>query len=153
MCLETIRNHLGLTPVGKPSNTQPITANEILQIIAGNAGVYPTAKFYDAEYKTTTFADYDRFIRHSMVDLMTYENEFMDCDDFAIALWGEFTRTKYWSGLAFGAISVTYDNQEGAHALNIMITNDHTAYYVEPQNDKKWLMESEKHMIPYFVIM
>lgn len=153
MCLETIKNILGFTELGKPKDTQTITANDIIQLIAQNLGYYPNMKMFDNQYRTTTFGEYNRFIKQSRVDWLTYEAEDLDCDDFAIALWGEFSRTKHWSGLAFGEISCTYKSKPGAHALNIMITNDHSVYYVEPQRDTYQLMINEKEMIPYFIMM
>ena len=148
-----MRNLLGLTEIGKPKNTQKITASDIMQEIVGVLGYYPNFKMFDNDYLTTDFGEYDRFIQHSKINWLTYESEYMDCDDFAIALWGEFTRTKHWSGLAFGQISVGKKSDPSfAHAINVFITNDHEVYYCEPQNDKVWLMRVEQNYEPYFIM-
>ena len=152
MCLQTIRNLLGLTEIGKPKNIKKITASDIMQEIVGVLGYYPNFKMFDNDYLTTDFGEYDRFIQHSKIDWLTYESEYFDCDDSAIALWGEFTKTKYWSGLAFGQISVKEKSTNDYHALNIFITNDHEIYYCEPQNDKIWLMKNENDLEPYYIM-
>jgi len=152
MCIETLRNILGLTELGKPKDTKKTTSNDIFQLIAAVLGYYPNVKFFDDDYKTTTLEEYKRFIQYSKVNWLTYESEYFDCDDFAIALWGEFTKTKYWSGLAFGEISVHNKKTDGCHALNIFITNDEAVYYCEPQNDSIFLLNSKPEYEPYYIM-
>ena len=83
----------------------------------------------DKEYTLCHYDDVAYFLSISQINKIDYEAEIMDCDDFAAALWGEFSKPP-WSGLAIGYLWTE------VHALNCVITEDMKLLFLEPQTDE-----------------
>ena len=85
----------------------------------------------DLKYKVTTIEEIRRFLEHDRTDELS-GTEFIDCDDFAFRLKGQFT-AEGWSGVPIGIIF------EGIHAFNIVVVIDDEKrlrlYEIEPQLD------------------
>jgi hypothetical protein len=92
---------------------------------------FPNAALYlsDNEYTLCHYDDVAYFLAVSQVNKIPYTAESMDCDDFAAALWGEFSKPP-WSGLAIGYVWTE------VHALNCVITEDWRLLWLEPQTDE-----------------
>jgi len=152
MCIEQLKQYFEKDQIGKPKYTKKIGDLQIEDLIIMNLGYKPVIKTFDSWYKTTKFLEYDRFIDNDKTNWNKYQPEYTDCDDFAIALWGSFSKNPNWSSLAFGVVCADFNNGKNAHAFNIFITNDHSVFYCEPQNDKIWLMSADKKYKPYFIM-
>ena len=150
MCITLLKNLIKKLQTNKPKNTQTITSEQLYNLIKK---LYPKCniKIFDNKYKTTTFSEYLRFIFSDDTNINKYTSEYMDCDDYAIALYGSFSKYKGWSSLAFGIVCASTKNN--AHAFNIFIDNKHEIYFCEPQNDKIWLAKNDKKYNPYFIMI
>lgn len=100
----------------------------------------------DRKYRITSIDEIRRFIGWDNVNIFPYVAEWHDCDDFAIALNGDFAKYPGWS--AFPVALVWADYGIGAHAFcltiaweSLNITEPHI-YYIEPQNDHEIAAES-----------
>jgi len=156
MCFNLIKEkivELLYTPkeeISKPKNVVASYSWALEQTINQK---YPNCiiRLLDWNYKTTTLGEYARFVDYDAVNFNQYIAEYMDCDNFAISLWGAMKRSKNWGGLAFGYVEVVIS--EGVHhAINCFITNDGSFYFLEPQNDSYWLAGT-KGWTPYFIMI
>ncbi|MCK5235916.1 MAG: hypothetical protein KAR06_02935 [Deltaproteobacteria bacterium] len=92
----------------------------------------------DRTFEITTIAELRRFVEWSGVDKLKYEAEFLDCDDFAVALAGEFARYPGWSGFP---VTFLWGDIYGGHAFCTAVAwksledKTPTVYFIEPQND------------------
>lgn len=92
---------------------------------------FPKAKLFLSDSYTflCSYDDIASVLAASNVNSMEYVEEVMDCDDFAAALWGEFSRPP-WSRYAVGLVWTDL------HALNICVADDSEIYFIEPQTDE-----------------
>ena len=113
----------------KPTGTQYVTVGWLHNKLV-KAGV-PSNILYLSDsklYRLPSYDDIALFLARSHVDKEVYEDETFDCDDFALALAGEFS-VKPWAEVTFGLIWTN------THAFNIFVTED-DVFYVEPQSDE-----------------
>ncbi len=92
---------------------------------------FPKARIYlsDNEYTLCHYDDVAYFLAINEIDKMSYKKEEFDCDDFATALWGDFSKPPF-SGLTIGLVWTN------VHALNLVITDDYKILFLEPQTDE-----------------
>lgn len=81
--------------------------------------------------------DLDQFLSDDQTDRLEYQDETLDCDDFAAILYGNSNKPPY-NALAWGLLWTD------VHAMFIAVMEDSTVRFVEPQNDKYTI-----HMEPY----
>jgi (2Fe-2S) ferredoxin len=91
--------------------------------------VKPTDKYY----KTISLDDVARIMRERKLHEIPYEEDFFDCDDYAICLAAILCR------YAVGQVSIKnyeYDvkDKRHYHALNIFIDHDLRVWYADAQN-------------------
>lgn len=145
-----MKNFLDKNILGSPKNKTKINNTKLQDIIESKI---PDCylKLNDRKYYTTSFEEHMRFIEYSKVDLQPYIPEYHDCDDFAIALWGEYRGNIKWSGIAFGLMFV--ETPSYRHAINFFVDNLDDMYVVEPQTDAVWLIDDKQEWSPYFMMM
>ena len=149
MCIEKIKEFLffreyKITPPVDTNDLDLVELYSILNSEFNNANINVT----DRKYKTAPFSEYARLISWSKVDKRDYVTEYYDCDNFSLALMGEFNIPE-WSALAFGILFA--ETPEGAHAINFFIDNNNDVWIVEPQNDSIFPMPITWK--PYFVLI
>ena len=100
-------------------------------------------------FEITTIVELRRFIAWSVVDKYPYTSEIHDCDDFALALAGEFARYPEWSGFP---VTYVWGSYGGGHAFCTAVAwpsltkKTPTIYYIEPQNDFEMAEEMVEDM-------
>jgi len=148
MCLDYLffKKRYGLT---KPSPLIKIDADEFRGYMVSN---FPNCAFrwQDKKYKVTNLSEYRRFLDWDDTDKQLYIPESYDCDDFAIRLHGNIT-IPFWSSLPFGHCYVTIISRDVNHAVNIFVDNEGDVYFVEPQDDNIYSIDSKKDWNPYFI--
>ncbi len=93
----------------------------------------------DRKFDITTIAEIRRFVKWSVIDEIKYVAEKFDCDDFAMALAGQFSMYPEWS--AYPVTFMWASFIIGGHAFNTVIAwpseedRTPTAYFIEPQTD------------------
>jgi len=103
----------------------------------------------DEWFEITAISELRRFIDWSVVDKIIYEAEVQDCDDFAMALAGEFARYPGWSGFP---VTFIWGDYGGGHAFCTAVAwpsfsdRTPTVYYIEPQNDHEIAEETVEEM-------
>jgi len=140
-----------LLPPEPPGIIGNITGGDILQLLAN---IFPAQSsdihISDVGYKITTIGELRRFINWDDVNIFPYTSQYHDCDDFALALAGDFAKYPEWS--AFPVSFIWGDLYDG-HAFGIAIAwpsledRTPTVYFVEPQNDHEIAMEMVEDMI------
>lgn len=133
--------------------TMPPSAPACLGTISGEelAGFlyskFPTAMIYisDTTYNIISLEEFKRFLSKDRTDELVYEEDSMDCDDFATRLMGVI-RESGWSNILLAEVSSTtpwleYSEQSFgvSHRYNLFITKEEgelIVYYVEPQSDE-----------------
>lgn len=92
----------------------------------------------DIEYEITAISELRRFIEWDNTNIFRYVAELHDCDDFALALAGDFAKYPEWSGFP---ASFIWGNLYGGHAFFTCVAwksledKTPTVFFVEPQND------------------
>jgi len=137
------------TPPSPPTIKHTISRKEVYDLYAE---IFPDQKdkifMSDSEYEITSIAEIRRFVEWSKVDKIEYGG-FIDCDDFALALAGEFARYDGWSGFP---VAIIWGDIYGGHAINTCVAyeseEDKTprAYYIEPQTDGELVAEMVESM-------
>jgi len=140
-----------LTPPSPSGLTGNITGGAIRQLLTD---IFPAQSgdihISDSDYKITTINELRRFIDWDDANIFPYTSQYHDCDDFALALAGDFAKYPEWS--AFPVSFIWGDLYDG-HAFGIAIAwpsledRTPTAYFVEPQNDHEIAMETVEDMI------
>lgn len=128
-----------LEPPEAPTARGIISSQDIYSLYGA---IFPNQKerihISDLEYEITAISEIRRFVDWSNVDIFEYIPEFHDCDDFALALAGEFSKYPRWSGFPTTFI---WGNLYGGHAFFSCIAwktfkeRIPTVYYIEPQSD------------------
>ena len=99
----------------------------------------------DAQYKVCHISDIRRFVEWSNVNVFPYQREWHDCDDFAFALVGEFSKYPEWSAYPVALIWSSW-GKDVYHAYVCVVAMDDDGvprvYYIEPQNDWEIARES-----------
>lgn len=137
---------LVLPPPVAPTIKGYISGTEIFELYAE---IFPNdaRQIYisDETYEITAISEIRRFVAWSNVNAIKYVPELLDCDDFALALAGEFARYPGWSGFP---VTFIWGEYAGGHAFCTAVawpsfTNRTPAvYYIEPQNDWEIAAES-----------
>jgi len=109
-------------------SSKVIVGDELCRFIKNK---FPTASLWlsDAQYTLCHYDDVAYFLAQSQINNLQYTAEDMDCDDFAAALWGEFS-VPPWSKLAIGYLWTE------VHALNCVVTEDMRFLFLEPQTNE-----------------
>jgi len=152
MCIDWIKskicgNNNQPQKIPAPSPLKDISHSEVLTLLQAefpNAYVILT----DAKYKTTTKKEIERYLKEDITDEYKYISEYFDCDDFSHRLMGNLHNPD-WGHLTFGIVHTKVPN--GAHAVNIFISDQNKVYLIEPQNDKIFKCPSDWE--PYFILM
>ena len=146
--LEVIQSYV--IPPDPPTNKGTISASAIRNLYRNVFPKYADViHISDAYFEITTIVELRRFINWSVVDRIIYEKERRDCDDFAIALAGEFARYKGWSGFP---VTFIWGSYGGGHAFLTAVAwpsltdRTPTIYYIEPQDDHEIAEESVEDM-------
>ena len=95
--------------------------------------------YQDYWYDMANIVDFERMIKYDETNLLPFEPDILDCDDFGRRLAGAFV-IPGWSGLPVGTISCNKPDGE-PHRMNIFVADDLKVYIVEPQNDKIYTPE------------
>ena len=148
MCLSFLFGPKGL---GKPFGVESRSITEISSLLLSELPDC-SFRFLDSRYRVVPFGEYVRFVNWDKSDSNIYVPEDLDCDNFAISLWGSLKGTPRWSGLALGYCEVE-TSSGGLHAVNIFVDVDGVVFFVEPQNDLYWTVASKKDWVPYFVMI
>jgi hypothetical protein len=107
--------------------------------------VFPNGNIFvsDRRYKITMQSELRRFIEWDNVNIFPYVSEWHDCDDFAIALVGDFAKYPGWSPYPVALIWADYGIGPHGFAVDIAWESpDIRIYYTEPQNDYEIAAES-----------
>jgi hypothetical protein len=99
----------------------------------------------DSVFEITTISELRRFVAWDNVNIFKYVPEYHDCDDFAMALAGDFAKYPGWSGFP---VSFLWGSYYGGHAFCTTVAwpsftdRTPTVYFIEPQNDWEIARES-----------
>ena len=117
-----------LEPPYQPVSSKKISGENLELLIKR---LFPHAALYisDTEYTLCHYDDVAYLLAVSQVNKIPYVPETMDCDEFAVALWGEFNMPP-WGGLAIGYL------WSEIHAANCVVTEDMEILFMEPQTDE-----------------
>lgn len=100
----------------------------------------------DRKFKITAQSEIRRFIEWDNVNIFPYVSSWHDCDDFAIALNGDFAKYPGWSGYPVALIWADYGIGPHGFAADIAWESSEIRipriYYIEPQNDYEIAAES-----------
>ena len=98
----------------------------------------------DTQYEITSISEIRRFVNWDNVNIFPYISEIHDCDDFALALAGDFAKYPEWSGFP---VTFLWSSLEGGHAYSTCIAwksfvdRTPTVFFIEPQNDHELVAE------------
>ncbi|MBN2526600.1 MAG: lectin MOA-related protein [Deltaproteobacteria bacterium] len=113
-----------------------------------------TYMFADAQYYATPEKDVQKLLKKSKSDKEKYILEIHDCDDFALSLKHDFIKDAYKNGKRRHphALGIMWANalREGAHAINVVITDNQEVKFIEPQNDRMFAPRKEDGQIYFF---
>jgi diphthamide synthase subunit DPH2 len=88
-----------------------------------NARIYTL----DEKYKIMKLKDLQIFLKKDLTNLYPYQENYRDCEDFAIYVWNNIK--KQYGNVAFGLGIGT------SHSFNIYIDENKKVWAVEPQDD------------------
>lgn len=124
-----------------------------LQIVDLYQQIFPTGmdKLYisDLQYEITAISELRRFVDWDDTNIFPYVSEIHDCDDFALALAGDFAKYPEWSGFP---VSFIWGDLYGGHAFCTCVAwksledRTPTVYFMEPQNDHEIAAETVEDM-------
>ena len=128
------------------SNPKTISSSELRTHIYEHAKVEWLAEdsiyFLPTEENMTTVINYlDAVFRKFGIYFIP---EGLDCDDFAIILWGKFHEK-------FGNCSVGFATSN-EHAFNFFIDENKKLWIIEPQNDTIFITNESKYKIKFAII-
>lgn len=139
-----------LTPPEAPQIKGTISWSEVIQLYAA---IFPEQadKIFVADilYEITAISEIRRFVDWDDVNIFPYEAEYHDCDDFALALAGDFAKYPEWSGYP---VTFIWGNLYEGHAFATCVAwksfedRTPTVYFVEPQNDHELAREMVEDM-------
>ena len=139
-----------LTPPAAPTERGQISNADLLQLLLK---VFPgkedKIKISDKMFEVTAISELRRFIEWDNTNIFPYVSEFHDCDDFAMALAGDFAKYPEWSGFP---VSFIWGDLYGGHAFAIAVAwpsledRNPTVYFSEPQSDLELAMEVVEDM-------
>lgn len=92
----------------------------------------------DKEYEITAISELRRFVKWDNTNIFPYVAEYHDCDDFAIALAGDFAKYPEWAGFP---VAFIWGDLYGGHAFCTAVAwpsfedRTPTVYFIEPQDD------------------
>ena len=135
-----------LAPVPTEDEVEIITGAELRAILSKelritNPGVIATG---DRNYALIDPVWITKFITLDLTNVIPYQSERFDCDDFSIVLTGEvrkwFWKAKIDAPIAFGFLWGDIRQSEEAttvrgHAINFMVTKERKVVLIEPQTD------------------
>jgi len=130
----------------KMVSSEVVTNQQLYSFVAG---LFPATSLWlsDNQYTLCHYDDVAYVLAYSQVNKLSYKSEDMDCDDFAAALWGEFS-VPPWSKLAIGYLWTE------VHALNCVVTEDMKFLFMEPQTDElKESLSSWQGVQPRLIII
>jgi hypothetical protein len=89
----------------------------------------------DAEYYLPPASYVTQVLKLNAIDKKKYVSESGDCDDYAYLAKALFIKLRWTTGkpMAFGVI---HGMLPKGHAINFFIANDEQLYFIEPQSDK-----------------
>ncbi len=99
----------------------------------------------DSVFEITAISELRRFVKWDNTNIFKYTSEYHDCDDFAMALAGDFAKYPGWSGFP---VTFMWGSYYGGHAFCTAVAwpsfTDRTprVYFIEPQNDWEIAPES-----------
>jgi|GEM_PF-5363682 len=103
------------------------------------------SQFFDVRYKTITIYELEQALNEFWEWLeeheKDYQNEFFDCDDFALA-FKVFMSMRYNTnavGVAIGIVKDENGNILGGHAWNIAVLTNKTIVFIEPQTKEVFI--------------
>ena len=139
MCFKTIKNWLYRIYSGK---------NSMEYILSKYCD---DVKLLDSKYNLGPIDDLIQFLKTDDTDLKSYINTYLDCDDFAIMLFGLWKDAMCPDNTGLGLVFVRHPDY--LHALNFYVDDEEQVWLVEPQNDSYWLIENEDILKPYFMMI
>jgi hypothetical protein len=135
-----------LEPPSAPAIKGTISASVIERLYAE---IFPRQKdaifISDSVFEITAIDELRRFVEWDNVNIFKYTSEYHDCDDFALALAGDFAKFPGWSGFP---VTFMWGSYYGGHAFCTAVAwpsfKDKTprVYFIEPQNDWEIAPES-----------
>jgi len=133
--------------ISPPQDLENIDFNEVNTLLTAE---FPNATLLlsDYMYKTTTLAEFDRFIKNDVTNNNIYVSEYYDCDDFSYSIMGHLSNQD-WGCLTFGILWTSTPG--GGHAVNCFIDKDRNVWILEPQDDSIFKCPSDWD--PYLVMM
>ncbi len=124
-----------------------------LQIVDLYQQIFPETKdklfISDSEYEITAISELRRFIDWDNTNTFPYISEIHDCDDFALALAGDFAKYPEWSGFP---VSFIWGDLYDGHAFCTCVAwksfedRTPTTYFIEPQDDHEIAAETVADM-------
>jgi len=135
-----------VVPPAPPTIRGVISSSQILSLFSE---IFPSAldKIFiaDSQYEITAISEIRRFIDWDNVNIFPYVSEFHDCDDFALALAGDFAKYPGWSGFP---VTFMWGSYFGGHAFCTAVAwrsfeeRVPVVFFIEPQNDWEIARES-----------
>lgn len=101
-------------------------------------GVRNALYIADAYSEITAISEIRRFVAWDITNIFPYQAEIHDCDDFALALAGDFAKYPGWSGFP---VTYIWGDLYGGHAFATAVAwrsfeeRVPAVYFIEPQND------------------
>ena len=88
----------------------------------------------DREYNTTTKENIEQFLEWDRTEYINTQEEYFDCDDRAMRLYGQMC-VPPWSSLSIDiGIFTTKSNYSGTHMVCIFIDDNQTIWKIEPND-------------------
>lgn len=144
--IEELENSVSKLPPNPPAIRGKISSSQIINLYSS---IFPKDKdkifVSDEQYEITAISEIRRFVEWDNVNIFPYTPEYHDCDDFAMALAGDFAKYPGWSGLP---VTFIWGSYAGGHAFCTAIAwpsfddRTPTVYYIEPQSDQEIGYES-----------
>lgn len=139
-----------LLPPEPPKTKGTISQSDVRQLYEA---IFPDQKdkifIADLEYEITAISEIRRFVDWDDVNIFPYIAQTKDCDDFALALAGDFAKYPEWSGYP---VTFIWGSYLGGHAFSTCVAwksfeeRIPTVYFLEPQNDHELAMEMVETM-------
>jgi hypothetical protein len=130
-----------ITPPCPPSEYEIITKDQVKVELLKTFSDVNMSNILDNRFMVTSHSEYMRFVSWDNTNIFDYESEYHDCDDYALALSGDFAKYNTWSSYPIGVAKIYWRDIDKAHAICFSIGwesfSDKTIgiYYIEPQDD------------------
>ena len=135
-----------LEPPAAPTVKNTISASVIERLYVD---IFPKQRnaiyVSDSFFEITAISELRRFVAWDNANIFKYTSDYHDCDDFALALAGDFAKFPGWSGFP---VSFMWGSYYGGHAFCTAVAwpsftdRTPTVYFIEPQNDWEIALES-----------